>query len=149
MFPEPITSHSPARPRQRGMALVGAIFLLAALGALAAGIAALVSFESSGSALDVQSARALRAAQAGIDWAAYRVLQGSDTCASAWPSPTLAQGSLPGSLAPFAVTVSCTHTSHGSGNVEMYKIIATASSGSNASGDHVERQLLVWLTPSP
>lgn len=128
------------------MALVSAIFLLAALGTLAAGIAALVSFESSGSALDIQSARAIRAAQAGIDWGAYRVLQGGDTCTAGWPA-TLAVGTLPGTLAPFQVTVSCTHTSHGS--IEMYKLTANATTGSDASGDRVERQLSVWLSPSP
>lgn len=137
----------PLARRLRGMALVSAIFLLAALGLLAAGIAALVSFEHSESALDIQGARALRAAQAGIDWGAYRVLQAADTCpAASWPA-TLAATTLPGSLAPFTVVVACTHTTHGS--IEMYRLTATATAGSDAAGDRVSRQLSVWLSPTP
>lgn len=146
MCPERLPSLPLAR-RLRGMALVSAIFLLAALGLLAAGIAALVSFEHSESALDIQGARALRAAQAGIDWGAYRVLPPSnDTCATGWPA-TLTAGTLPGTLSPFQVTVSCSHTTHGS--IGMYKLTATAVAGSDASGDRVVRQLTVWLSPSP
>jgi len=117
---------------QRGFSVITAIFLLVVLSFL--GIA-MVSFSTSqhqSSAMDVMGSRAYQAARAGMEWAAFNVTQSPyNAGAPATCATSFAAGSLGGTLAPFAVTVSCatiSRTEAGS-TVWMYDITSTATTG--------------------
>lgn len=131
---------------QRGFSIVTAIFLIVVLAALGAFAVSLLRAQQSSAAFDELGARAYQAAQSGIEWGAWQVLRGPGTCAAA--TGNLA---LPGTLAPFTVTVECASTAHTeAGNpVTIYQLMATACN-QPASGacpnpapgaDYVERQV--------
>jgi MSHA biogenesis protein MshP len=129
---------------ESGFVLPTAIFLLVILAALAAYMVALSRTGSMSSALDLQGSRAYQAARAGIEWAAWKVvdpqnLQASPTPCPASPSTVV----LAGSLASFTVTVSCTRTlaADGADTVAIYQITSTATSGAAGEVDYVERQI--------
>ena len=111
MCPEP--PFPPAR--QQGFALATAIFLLVVLAALGAAMLTFSSAQHVGSAMDVQGARALQAARAGIEWGAYQALRGTG-CGGT----TLA-------LDGFSVTVTATPTA--SGALTACQLTSTASVG--------------------
>ena len=92
---------------QHGFSIVTAIFLLVVLAGLGAAMVTFSTSQNQSSAMDVMGSRAYQAARAGIEWATYLVLT---TSACPAPQTTLPQGSLGGTLAPFAVTVTCTST---------------------------------------
>jgi MSHA biogenesis protein MshP len=107
-MPTPLPQRLPhAQPRrQHGLGVVGAIVVLVMLAALAAGVVRLTFTQQVTSALDVQGARALQAANAGVEWGMYQALKGSwSGCTSS--TQTLDLRSTMG----FMVTVSCTSRS--------------------------------------
>lgn len=121
-----------AQFRAAGFAMISAIFILVVLAALGAFGVGIANMQHMSSALDVDSARALHAARAGLDWAAYRVTQ-NGSCATRTDT-----------LLDFTVTVSCNK------NGIYYRLLATAcnqpSGGncpntSNPSNVYVERQV--------
>lgn len=135
-----ILRHRRARPA-RGFALVSAIFLLVVLATLGAFMVSFSTVQHATSAQDVNGSRAYQAARAGMEWGAYQVVR----------NPTFACGGttnlpvLPSTLAPFAVTVQCTAVQASEGatanNVNLFRIVSTASLGINGSAHYVERQL--------
>lgn len=78
------------RHRQRGVALVTAIFLLVALAGLAVAVVTLSTSQHDASAQDLQGQRAYQAAKAGIEWALITGLQ-----PVAAPQPATAFGCAP------------------------------------------------------
>jgi len=111
---------TPALPGlQRGFALGTAIFLLLVLAALGAAMLTFSSAQHAGSAMDVQGARALQAARAGIEWGAYQALRNS----SCTGSTTVA---LAGNLADFTLVVECSSSSYDA--LTAYQITSTARS---------------------
>ena len=86
--------------------------------------------------LSLLSARALAAANSGIEYGAYRALQ-NNVCASA----TLALTE--GGLAGYSVDVTCTSTAHteGTTNITVYRIEAYASAGTYGTPDFVSRRV--------
>lgn len=147
MCPEPLLP-PPARtrPRARGFALVAALFLLVVLSLLAALATVLVNVQSRTFTLDVRGSQALRAAQAGLDLLAWQVLRNNGSCANSH----LAQGSLPGALAAFELSLSCSASSvadDGMGRaVTVYRLGVLASTGTPGV-DYVERQVSGVLAP--
>ncbi len=132
------------RSLQSGFVLPSAIFLLVVLAALGAYMTSLSRTSHISSALDIQGGRAYQAARAGIEWAAWQVvdpqgLQPSPTPCPASPS-TLTLG---GTLTGFTVTVDCTRTltTDGPDAVALYRIVSTATSGSPGEVDYAERQI--------
>lgn len=130
--------------REAGFVLPTAIFLLVVLAALAAYMAALSRTSHISSALDVHGARAYQAARAGIEWAAWQVvdpqgLQPAPTPCPASPA-TLALGN---TLAGFAVTIECDRSleADGAGTVAVYRIVSTATAGVAGEVDYVERRI--------
>jgi MSHA biogenesis protein MshP len=103
----------------RGFAILSAIFILVVLAALGAFILSISSQQQTGSALDVQGARAYQAARAGLEWGLYRQLR-DGSCANASFIPTAT------TLAGFTVSVTCSPTTDGSGGPTTYAITATA-----------------------
>ena len=144
MFPE----------RQRGFALVSAIFLLVVLAALGGFIATISTTQHIGSALDVSGARAYQAARAGTEWGLSQVVNAPHTCT---PSTDIA------TVGTMAVTVTCTQIapvfpSTAGSTVEtglgaIFNITATACNmptgttcpGTTASPNYVERQITVLV----
>jgi MSHA biogenesis protein MshP len=122
--------------RQRGAALVVAVFLLvvlAALGAFAVRLA-LMQQQTVDSAL--LASQAFQAARSGIAWAAHRAINGG-WCATA----TLALTE--GGAAGFRVDVACTQSGHveGGTTVDVYIIDVLAEWGTYGDPDYVSRRL--------
>lgn len=142
---------------QRGFSLVSAIFLLVVIAALGAFAVTLSTTQHQSAALDVTGARAYHAARAGIEWGVFQVLRNTGAAfvsncragASSQVVPLAAN-----TLSGFTVNVGCTSTSHseggrtvGGGNpVRVYTITATATQGTPATPDYVERQISVTLS---
>ncbi len=131
------------RSSQRGVSLLSAIFMLLLFGALAAYMANFTGTAHVTSAQDVQGSRAYFAAEAGLEWGLYRVMEGGASCADVsgdWPAP----------LGDFAVTVSCTEAGSFDEEETSFKIyrlisrarIADVSVGSPA---FVEREVVATL----
>jgi MSHA biogenesis protein MshP len=128
---------------QRGFSIVSGIFLLVVLGLLGAVMLNLSAVMQTTSAQDIQGARAYLAAQGGIEWGMYNVLQvpPPPAAAPACPPPTnLALGSAGNT---FNVAVQCTALpfTEGTESVTVYRIVSTASFGTAGTSTYVERQL--------
>lgn len=135
------------RERQRGFAIISAIFILVVLAALGGFIATVATTQHMGSALDVMGARAYQAARAGTEWGLYQAVKASSCAASADI----------GTVGGVAVTVTCNAVATG-GTVEaglgsIYSITASACNfpagttcpGAAATPSYVERSLTVLV----
>ncbi|MGA2710217.1 MAG: hypothetical protein ACLQJ0_09395 [Steroidobacteraceae bacterium] len=134
--------HARSRPprRSRGFALVPVVFLIVVV-ALLATIALRVSIgQQQTVTVALQQARALAAARAGIDWAAYLALNG--TCTGG--TLNLTEASLNGYTV--AVTCSATAFSEGNASYQSYSIAATATSGTYGTADFVQRVVRATFT---
>jgi MSHA biogenesis protein MshP len=140
-----IRSARAGRRAESGFVLPTAIFLLVILAALAAYMVALSRTSQISSVLDLQGSRAYQAARAGIEWAAWKVVDPQTmppTSATPCPaSPTTL--TLGGTLAAFKVVVTCVRTPaiDGADAVAIYQITSTATSGVAGEVDYVERQI--------
>lgn len=135
---------------QRGFSLVSAIFLLVVIAALGTFAVTLSTTQQQSAALDVLGARAYQAARAGIEWGAYQVLPASAAAfATACRAGTTSQAvaPLPNTLAGFSVNASCSATSHveGTSTLWVYSLTSTATQGTVATPDYVERQMAVTI----
>ncbi|MCA1924673.1 MAG: hypothetical protein LDL16_00150 [Thiobacillus sp.] len=115
--------------RQQGFALVAAIVLIVALAAMAGFVATMTGGQSATQQLEFAATRVDLAAQAGLEWGAYRVLQ-QGVCVPANTPFTPPAGT---TLAGVAVAVSCTPGG------PPHRITARAWIGAPASPDYVER----------
>ena len=142
--PRLLNATSRARLSESGFVLPTAIFLLVILGALGAYMVSLSRTSHISSALDIQGGRAYQAARAGIEWAAWQVVDSQALQPSPAPCPASPTAlTLTGTLAAFAVNVSCTRTlaTDGADTVAIYQIMSTATSGIVGEMDYVERQI--------
>ena len=141
---------------QNGFAMVTVIFALVALAAIVASVSALVVRGAQATALDVQQARATQAAKAGLQWAAWQILDpraslapGSSNLPSCFASPSAV--TLPSPLAGYAVSVTCVRTPGESASPSFYsedqrrlaifQLTAVARAGAVDAPDRVERRL--------
>ncbi|HUO95267.1 MAG TPA: hypothetical protein VMT92_03465 [Steroidobacteraceae bacterium] len=118
----------------RGFALIPALFVLIVLGLLAViGVKVGVGQQQTVT-MSLLEARALAAARAGIEWGAYRALNGS--CAA---TTTLALGE--GALNGYSVVVTCVATpfANGAATSHSYSIAATATTGTYGQPGYVRR----------
>ncbi|MBT9566995.1 MAG: hypothetical protein IV085_01720 [Thiobacillus sp.] len=130
--------------------LPSAIFLLVILAALAAYMVSLSRTSHISSALDIQGVRAYQAARAGIEWAAWQVVdpQGlQPTPAPCFASPS--NVALAGTLAGFSVSVTCVRTLavDGADQVAIYQVTSTATAGTPGSVDFVLREVQASFSP--
>jgi len=107
-----------------GFALIPALFLIVVLGALALVAIRVGTGQQQAVIMSLQQARALAAAQAGIEWGAYQAVNGS--CV---PSTTL--NLTEAALAGFTVTVTCAATTfaNASANSSSYGLLSPTTTG--------------------
>lgn len=119
------------RLKQAGLSIISAIFMLLLLAALAAFMLTFSTVSNVTQAQDIQGSRAYWAANSGLQWGVYQVLQ-TNACATT----TL-------TLSGFTVAVACTQNTYpeGGASVNIYRITATANQGTLGSAGYVERQL--------
>jgi MSHA biogenesis protein MshP len=125
--------------RGRGFALIPALFLIVVLGALAVVAVRVGTGQQQAVTMSLEEARALAAAQAGIEWGAYQsvgVTPQPGNCA-AIAALTLSEASLNG----FTVIVTCAATpySNGAGTGYSYVLKSTASIGTYGQPGYVRR----------
>lgn len=148
------------RKAQQGFSLVTAIFLLVVLAGLGAAMVSFSTAQHQSSTLDILGSRAYQASRAGIDWAAFQVVQSSVVAppsgaggfaALCQAAATSSSVNLAGTLmSAFSVSVSCNASSavESATTVWMYNITSTASGVAGAtvgSPDYVERQMTVTI----
>lgn len=136
--------------RQAGFSLVAAVFLIVVLAALAAFAVQVTMSQAQGASMQLLTAQAEAAAQAGIEYGANLALQtpAPGTCRAS----TTLRLTQPG-LSGFVVIVSCVRTSHqigaGPTTYYAYALASSASHGTYGSSDYVARKVTRNLTNAP
>ncbi|MBT8136491.1 MAG: pilus assembly protein MshP [Gammaproteobacteria bacterium] len=127
--------------RQRGAALVVAVFLIIVLALLGTVAVKLTGVQQQTVSLSLLSERALQAARTGLEWGAHQA-SSAGVCLNS--STTLTEAALNG----FTVDVSCSTTAHAEGAaiINVYVIESFASAGSYGQPDYVSRRLTMVLT---
>lgn len=135
---------SPPIGRRQGFALVPALFLIVVLGALAVFAVRIGAGQQQTVVMGLQAARALSAASTGVEWGAYRALNGS--CAA---STTLALTE--GALNGYSVVVTCTSKSfaNGASTANSYVINSSATLGTYGQPGYVHRTVSGTFTNAP
>ncbi len=144
------------RRLQRGFSIVAAIFLIVVLALLGVYIVSVTGIQQSSQQIDLQGVRAYQAARAGIEWAAYQVLDPNNTlnpatCGTAFAACPTSPTTLPalaGSLSSFTVSVTCslTSTTEGGRDIRVFAITSTATAGTAGTTGYVNRQLQATLS---
>ncbi len=125
--------------KQRGMTLVGAIFILVIIGLLGQFLVNISSTQRQTSLLAIQSARAYQAANAGIEWGIAQIVL-NDTCSAS----TLL--TLPGST--FDVTVICDHQGSYTEDItvtHIYQLTSKSEYNLFGSADYVSRTITATI----
>jgi len=136
---------------QHGFSIITAIFLLVVLAVLGAAMVSFSTTQQQSSAIDVMGSRAYQAARAGIEWAAYQIVNNPSSSTAATCSNTFAQGSLGGTLAPFSVNVTCTSTAiTGDSFTYIYYVSSVACTAATCPGtpgnaNYIERAISAKL----
>lgn len=138
---------NPARRVQRGLSGILVMAALVLMGGLSAYGVTLVTSVQSGFAQELSVARAAQAADAGLEWARFRLTQSAAPLCPA--AQTLV---LPGTLANYRVTVRCTATgthTDGAATVRTWLVSATGCNAAACPGavgsDYVERTVTGWV----
>lgn len=113
--------------RQKGVALITAIFVLVVVAALVAFMVRINQLQSITTSYSIMAARAHYAANSGLEWGIQRILSGNETelnCGGTAPSLT----STGQALDIFAVTVICTELNFEEGGTSytVYELNSTA-----------------------
>lgn len=137
--------------RDRGFTLISALFILVVLAALGAAMASIGMRQHLGSALELDTARAVQAARAGLEWAAFQVLRNPAPPAAA-PACPATTSLTPAGLGGLTVTVRCTRSTatDGAESLTFFQLVANACNAPSAGqcpstgtpgATYVERQL--------
>jgi MSHA biogenesis protein MshP len=126
--------------QQPGFALIPALFLIVVLGALAVVAIRVGTGQLQTVTMSLQQARALSAAQTGIEWGAYKALGGgcnaSGTCSCvASTTLTLTEAALKG----FSVIVTCTDVTPPGATNKYYVLNSLATAGLYGQPGYVRR----------
>jgi MSHA biogenesis protein MshP len=130
--------------RQRGFALVVAIFLLVVLASLGVYIVKISGVQHATVNIALQGSRAFEAARTGIEWGAFQAL---DSGACTTSTLNLTEAGLDG----FDVDVTCTVTSHTETGTtfNLYVIEVEARAGAYGTPDYVSRRMQASVTDAP
>jgi MSHA biogenesis protein MshP len=145
---QPLRRDQPPRPgrppgRERGFALVPALFLLVVLGALALVAIRVGTGQQHAVTMSLMQARALAAARSGIERGANQALPPNNSCPAS-TTLNLTEAALNG----FTVVVTCTATPYANGAAtnNSYVINATATYGSYGQPGYVRRVVSTTFT---
>ncbi len=125
---------------QQGASLITAVFLITTVAAIGALMARLSSTTAITSAHEILSARALYAAETGVDWAAFQIRTGVNTdCVQASGERSV------GTDARFSVAVSCDFD--GGPGRRAYRFVSTGAAGGTTGDPRVQREITVQFMP--
>lgn len=136
-------------PWQRGVSVITAVFIMLLLGVISALMVNLMSTAHMTSAQDIEGSRAYQAAQAGVEWGLYHVLDPLNTTSlpvmPACPAPPI----LP-VIDGFTVSLTCDRFpdnanvyTEGDRSITVYRLVATANKGTLGTPGFIERQITV------
>ena len=130
--------------RQRGFALVAALFLMVVLASMGTYIVRISAIEHQTVNVALLGARAMHAARAGVEWGAFQAI---NVPACTTTTLTLTEGGLNG----FEVDVTCSSSSHTEkGNTySIYLIDVEARAGVYGTPDYVSRRMQATVTDAP
>jgi MSHA biogenesis protein MshP len=134
----PIICAERVHRKPSGFSVISAIFLLVVLSFLGVAMVTFSTTQHQSAAMDVMGSRAYHAARAGVEWAAYQIVNGSPAnCAKVFNPGDLGAGV----LSPFTVTVTCTATAVSGETISnVYQVTSTAVAGGSAGmPGYVER----------
>lgn len=132
--------------KQQGFLLPAAIFIVVILAALGAYALNITSVQQNTSLQDTQGTKAYQAARAGVEWAAFRVLDPGNVALSNCPaSPTVLN------IDNFVVNVTCTRSADffeqgADHTIAMYDISSTASFGAAGTINFIQRQIQLTVS---
>ena len=141
--------------KQRGFALVAAVFIVVVLALLGIMMVTIGGMQRATTSAAVQGARAYHAARAGVEWGIYQALNTVPGTMCGLNPVTVTTGPFSLSAAGlngFSVTVLCTYTGHREGpapNYNVYVVTSTATSGNFGDVDYVSRRIQVTATSAP
>ena len=126
---------------QRGFSIVAAIFLLVVLAALGVFAVRINTLQQQGVTEGLRAAQAFHAARSGVEWAAYRALNGG-ACAPA--TLALTEGGTQG----FTVSIACSVSTHleGTSTIHVWLLDVRAEAGVFGGPDYVSRRLQAKVT---
>ena len=133
-----------AQRAARGFSLVAALFLVVVVAALGVFAVRIGMGQQQTVNLALLGARALAAANSGIEYGAYQALSAA-TCANT--TLNLNEAGVNG----FSVTVSCSSTAHAesAATVNVYRIEALATYGTYGQPDYVSRRVFATFASEP
>jgi MSHA biogenesis protein MshP len=138
-----------SRPKQRGFAVVAALFLLVVLAALGGFMLTISNTAQLTSAQDVQGSRAYWAARGGLEWAIAGVKATAPVSPAVAPPATCPTATAPTMLDGFAMVVTCSVQvySEADASVRMFRLtsVATSADASVGSVGFVERSVSALL----
>jgi MSHA biogenesis protein MshP len=121
---------------QRGITLIGAIFILIIVSLLATYLLNTAGVQRQTSLLALQSARAYQAANAGLEWGAFQIINNAGNC----PASTI----LSPAINNFTTTVSCSQLGSYDENADIktiYRISSQSQYSTYGNLDFVSRHL--------
>lgn len=142
------------RQRQRGVALVGAIFVVVILAMLGIYMVTLSGVEQATTSQAVVAARVYYGAKAGLEWGIHQAIGPTlSPCTSIYPAATTTPlASLTG-FNNIAVTVTCsctfTLTNCNSAVNSVYYLTSTAEYGTYGNADYAKREIEATVTGIP
>ncbi len=142
MFPR--AGQTQPTSRQRGFALVAAIFLVVVLALLGIFMVRVGGIQHQTVNIALLGARAFEAARTGIEWGAFQALNAA-SCTTT--TLNLTEGGLNG----FDVDVTCTSSTHSEtgDTYNVYVIDAVANDGTYGQPDFVSRRMQATVTDAP
>jgi len=133
------------RYRERGFALVAAMFIVVILAMLGIMMVTIGGMERATATTALRGTQAYFAARSGVEWGIFRAI--TDGACPASPPFTLSGAGLDG----FSVNVQCTSSPHREGGTpyNVYVITSTATSRAFGDLDFVSRIIRVTITNAP
>ena len=132
--------------RERGISVVGALFVLLVLASLGAWLATIGSTQAIAVAQGELGSRAHYGARAGLEWALHAIVNAGGAGLDCGPgTTTFTLGG--GALAGFDVSVECTvqAVTEGAASYQLYQLRSTASTGTVGSADRASRTLVATV----
>ncbi len=139
--------------RQRGFALMTALFVVVVLGMLAVFMLRLSVLQQTTVTYAVQGLRAYYAARSGIEWGVHQALTAPGSCMNPYPGFN---------VGVYTVTVRCTPDGPGDGAspvpgtyteggppYQVYRISAVAEYDGYGSSDYIRREIETTVTNAP